>query len=565
MSPSSTPPAEEIIAAPREPMPRVYFVSLVLILLAAFLLRIVGIKHGLPYAYNLDESNYYVTRAIRMVNGSLNPQWFVNPPGFTYILAAGFKVLSGGGRGFTEVYARNPEPVWILARTISALLGTAAAGLLYAAGARLFDRRVGLFAAAVLSVGFLPVFYGHIAVNDSPLLVPLCLALYGAAGILKGGGRRYWAAAGIGLGLACSIKYTGGMVAIAILFAAWPRRGERTKIMLSVAGLGLITFLVTNPYAILDWAHFRADLGHQSEASSGPGKLGQTGSGGVLYYLGVMTWGLGWVPALFALAGAIRLATRDFAKARVLLLAPAAYLVFMGLHTRWFGRWGMPAVPFVCLLAGYSASELLTFVKERQPRVLIPAALALVFAVTAQGAVASIHLDQVLSRTDTRTLARQWMKSNIPKGARVVVEPGVVPDAWLRDLSLSTQGRLRKRRWQVWTMRDWGITSPDQYPRVLNPKLAQRYSQQGWCWLVTSSTQRGRVERDPAAAPDAIRFYQRLFSQGHLIFRVKPWTPDATPVPFSFDDSFNYRPSQYMRPGPVISIYWLRGGRCGAK
>ena len=37
----------------------------------------------------------------------------------------------------------------------------------------------------------------------------------------------------------------------------------------------------------------------------------------------------------------------------------------------------------------------------------------------------------------------------------VVVEPGVVPEAWLRQLSRGTEGRLKKRRWEIWQNLQW--------------------------------------------------------------------------------------------------------------
>lgn len=546
-------------------MPRAVFASLLVILGAAFGLRIAGISHGLPYAYNLDESNYYVVRAIEMVNGGLNPHWFVNPPAFTYVLAAGFKVLSGGGRGFFEVYARNPEPVWILARTISALLGTLAVGLVYATGARLFNRLAGLFAAGIMATAFLPVFYGHLALNDSPLLVPLTLALFGAAGILKGGGRRDLVVAGIGFGLACATKYTGGMVLIAIVIAIWATQEDRWRNLGIVLGVGTLTFVIANPYSVLDFSAFWRDLGHQSEASSGSGKLGQTGNGGVIYYLGVIGWGMGWVPAGLALAGAVRVIRKDRTRALLLLLAPAAYLIFMALHSRWFARWGLPLFPFVALLAGWGGCWLVDAVKGRWAKAAVPFALALGLLAIAQGVSASIHVDQVLSRDDTRAEARKWMTRNIPKGSKVVIEPGVVPEAWLRDLSRSTQGRLRKRRWQVWGPRMWdpnGLRT-EEYPRVLNADLIKRYQINKYCWLVTSSTQRGRVERQPERSPQGMAFYRSLFTHSKLMFRASPWKEGAKPVPFSFDDSFNYLPDAYERPGPVISVYRIKGNGCG--
>ena len=548
----------------RERMPRGVFLTLLLILGAAFGLRIAGISHGLPYAYNLDESNYYVVKAIQMVNGGLNPHWFVNPPAFTYVLAAGFKILSGGGRGFFEVYARNPEPVWILARTISALLGTLAVGLIYATGAKLFNRTAGLFAAAILATGFLPVFYGHLALNDSPLLVPLTLALFGTAGILKGDGRRYVVVAAAGFGLACATKYTGGMVLVAIVIAIWANREDRWRNLGIVIGLGAVTFVIANPYSLLDFAAFSRDLGHQSEASSGAGKLGQTGHGGVIYYLGVLTWGLGWIPTGLAVAGAVRVIKHDRVRALILLVAPASYLVFMALHSRWFARWGLPMFPFVALLAGWGACWAVDGVRGRWAKAAVPFAVVLGLVACSQGIAASLHVDSVLSKEDTRAVARKWMIHNIPKGSSVVIEPGVVPEAWLRDLSRGTQGKLRKRRWSIWGPKMWDPKGlrVDEYPRVLSSSLIKRYQVNGYCWLVTSSTQRGRVERQPSSSPEGMAFYHSLVTHSKLLFRVSPWKQGSAPVPFSFDDSFNYLPSAYERPGPVISVYKLKGNGC---
>ena len=84
---------------------------------------------------------------------------------------------------------------------IAALLGTVALWLLYATGARLFGRGVGLLAAAIEAVAFLPVFYAHLALNDVPTLAPLTLSLLGSAGVLRKGRRLDYLLAGVGLGL----------------------------------------------------------------------------------------------------------------------------------------------------------------------------------------------------------------------------------------------------------------------------------------------------------------------------------------------------------------------------
>src|SRR4051812_14585695 len=278
-----------------------------LLLVGAFLLRVWGIKHGLPYSYNADENAHFVPKAIGLFGHGFNPHYFVNPPAYTYLLHIVFAVWFGGREGVSEQFARDPTQGFLVARIVAAACGTIAVWLLYLAGAKLFaDRRVGFLAAGLLGVGFLPVFYSHLALNDVPTLAPICLALYGTAGIVRQGRLVDFLVAGAGLGLACATKYTGGIALLPILGAAagWlvGRRRLRPATVIGglvVAGLcAAIAFFITNPYALLDYASFSDGLNHQtSVADDALGKLGLTEDNGLAYYLWTLTWGLGWIPA----------------------------------------------------------------------------------------------------------------------------------------------------------------------------------------------------------------------------------------------------------------------------
>src|ERR687885_1538083 len=178
--------------------------AVALLLAGAFVLRIWGIKHGLPYAYNADENAHFVPKAIGLFGHGWNPDYFVNPPAYTYLLHIVFAIWFGGREGVSHAFATHPTEVFVVARVMAAILGTLAVWLLYLAGARLIDRRTGLLAAGLLAVGFLPVFYSHLALNDVPTLAPICLSLWGTAGILRAGRMPQFAIAGVGLGLACA-------------------------------------------------------------------------------------------------------------------------------------------------------------------------------------------------------------------------------------------------------------------------------------------------------------------------------------------------------------------------
>ena len=283
--------------------------------LGALGLRLWGLRQGLPYAYNTDEADHFVPRAVAMfAQHNLNPHYFANPPAFTYLLHYLFALAYGGGSGVRHELEHHPGDVYALARVAAAVLGAAAIWLLYATGARLFNRGVGLLAAAIEAVAFLPVFYAHLALNDVPTLAPLTLSLLGTAGVLRKGRARDYLVAGVGLGLACASKYTAGIVIVPLIAAVairWldggPRAGRGALIGIALAAAtALAGFLIANPYAVLHYREFHAELVHQSTLSAeSQGKLGAPKQGGLLYYLWSLTWGLGWVPALAALGGAV--------------------------------------------------------------------------------------------------------------------------------------------------------------------------------------------------------------------------------------------------------------------
>src|ERR1700677_2994941 len=57
------------------------------LLIGALGLRLWGLRQGLPYAYNTDEADHFVPRAVAMfAQHTLNPHYFANPPAFTYLL-----------------------------------------------------------------------------------------------------------------------------------------------------------------------------------------------------------------------------------------------------------------------------------------------------------------------------------------------------------------------------------------------------------------------------------------------------------------------------------------------
>jgi hypothetical protein len=235
----------------------------------------------------------------------------------------------------------------------------------------------------------------------------------------------------------------------------------------------------------------------------------------------------------------------------------------------------MPIFPVVALLGAYGAVELIHWATRtrRLPKPLVVTVTAVLLL--AQSAVADLHNDAVLSRPDTRNLARSWMVAHIPAGSKVVIEP-LMPDNWGQDVGRSLAATPTGERWWRWptwltTLDRFGHQLPrgehrfvlvDQYERNLYPALLNRYVNDGYCWVVIGSLQAGRAFAQPGEAPQAIAYYARLAQRARLVYHVSPFARGAHPVPFGFDWAIDYYPRQYHLPGPELSVYRLTGGRC---
>jgi len=551
------------------------------VLALALGLRLWGIKQGLPYVYNIDEAANFVPGAVSFFfTDSLNPHYFINPPGYSYLLHAVFAVWFGDKHDVAGAYATDPTTVFVIARATAAVLGTAAVGFTYLAAKRLYDRRVGLIAALVMAVAFLPVFYSHLALNDVPALLPLMVSVYGSAGVLTRGRTRDYVIAGLGLGLAIGTKYTAGIVAAPLLVAVTYQlvndRQNRMRVLrgaLVAAGLTLAAFLISNPHALLSFQEFRDGLRTQ-ENESDFSKLGLDHDSGISYYLWTLTWGLGWVPALAAVVGGVFALRRDRWRGLFLVPWPLLLILFMSLQGRYFGRWLMPALPALAILAALAAVRGAELIGS-SPRARTVLMSAFAVALAAQGFVHSVHTDRVLARDDTRSLARAWMVDNIPPGSKMVVEP-VVPDTWFTDAGVPPPISASGRRWVKLPQgrstvdnrgrpRRGGISravKPEDYERVLRPALIDAYEAGGYCWVVIGSTQYGRALTSPDEVPNAIRYYRELNRRADVVYRESPYRSGSGPVDFNFDWSFDYYPKAYERPGPALTVFRLRGGKC---
>ena len=439
-------------AAKRAPRPHRwrYRGPLAVVLAGALGLRLWGIKQGLPFAYNTDENSHFVPYAIGMFvygfrPGTLTSPYFVNPPGLTYILHFVFALWFGGRAGVAHRFAVDPTSVFVVARVTVALLGTLSVWLLYLAGARLFDRRVGLLAAALMAVAFLPVFYAHQALNDArdagagraravgrrrrAARRPLARTTSSPASASAWRARSSTPAASSCVPICCAARRAVASRAArrrrgtgrTVLRRARRARGLPCRQPVLAARLQRVQVRHRAPVDRQRGGRRQARRARRRAAS--PTTCGRSP--------GASAGCRRWPPSAAAVA-----LWWDRPRRRLILvlaLAPLLFLAFMGLQGRYFGRWLLPVFPMVCLLAAYFA------VRDGDAGLAPPAAAAPDGArasprccCSARALVYSIHSGLILSRADTRNEARAWMVAHIPAGTHIVLEP-IVPDAWVTD------------------------------------------------------------------------------------------------------------------------------------
>jgi 4-amino-4-deoxy-L-arabinose transferase-like glycosyltransferase len=412
-------------------------VALGAILLLAAVLRLAGIRYGLPYPLlNPDEASI-VPRAFAMVHGPhLDPGWYDYPSLLMALLAPAQAVVS--------------EPSYGIARAVAVVIGVGGVGAAWWLGKRAYGTGSALVGAAAVAVATTHVAYSRMAVTDVLLTLGITCAL-----ALALGGRLEWA--GVAVGLAASAKYPGAIAAVPVLVAGWGawRRLARA------AAFAAAAFALSSPFVLLHAGAAWEDVSRVQRLARS-GWLGfESDPVTPLAYFERLWGALGPFLLLTLVCACLALARRARADLVLLSFAGAYWLTLMPQQAH-FDRYVLPLVPVLAVLAG-------SF------RAAVPVALALLVLplVWAAGDARD------LTRTDTRLRADAWIREHVPAGDRIAADPSTLPLAG-RDvvrLELPGPGRPTDPRRDVAALRregvDWVLVSGAVTDRVLD--AADRY------------------------------------------------------------------------------------------
>jgi 4-amino-4-deoxy-L-arabinose transferase-like glycosyltransferase len=395
------------------------------VLACAFGVRAWNLSANLPYAVGVDEPAI-VDRGLRILQtGDWNPHIFDYPTLVIYLQALVTAVcfLFGASHArWSSLQTIDITAVYETGRFVAALIGTATVWLTYRLGKDLDSRTLGLVAAAELAVFPMHVRESHYILTDVPTTALVAFTLLLA---LRAGRRRtvlaYWWA-GAAAGLSAAAKYNGIAVApvVALVWLIHERsardRGQKAWAGIAAAGLA---FLLAVPYSILDLPGFLNGFGAQLARFSRP-------SGDVppwrtyLIHLS-LAWRY-WVPTA-ALGTAIVVYRRRLTQWAVPILFVGLYYYVLATHSVVFGRYALPLLPGVCLLAAVPVVELGRVGKQRLQHPATGPVLTGLGALVMVAIFGTTTVDWLVQfrEADTRTMTARWMKAAIPVGSRIAL------------------------------------------------------------------------------------------------------------------------------------------------
>jgi len=322
-------------------------IALLSILMLAAALRFAGLGWGLRHVPHWDE-RVFVENVWQMhTSGDLDHRYYEYPGLFPLMLYPFIGAVHREGPATPEAY--------LVARSVVALLGVLNVALVYVLGVRYSCWRLGLAAALLLAVSPIDLNTSHMVRPDVALQSAILLGFLvfrrlgeAVAGDLK---------AGLVLGAAGAIKFTGAFLVPSYLAARWLAPGPRLGRVALAGGVAAFVLVAATPYAIINYPDFVRGLqvqfgAHYNNQAFAPFFLGYLG-----YYLGKIVFTLGPFGALLAAIGVV-LGRGQWRQWLPPLLYVVTTLVVMSTAELRFPRHLVPASGALCLFAALPLARL---------------------------------------------------------------------------------------------------------------------------------------------------------------------------------------------------------------
>ena len=484
--------------------------ALFLLLLTAFWLRYRGIRFGFPLITHPDEP-IIVKRALHMIKtNSLDPHFFkapglelnVYPSLYIYLQALLFIILLLSGKifaffgGLTSIELTS---FYYWGRLLTIFFSVGTIYTTYCCAKSLFNERIGLISALLLVFSQLHVTNSFTITVDSPMAFWVMAAfLMSCLHFTRGSALKYYLFNALFIGFAIGTKYTAFLCVLPLLYVHFqehsfaPKKALDPRLLITL-GLILFVFLLTTPYLILDYPHFKQALTFISNHYQ-RGHAGAEGKyNSYAFYALSLVKQYGLIPLLLSGFGMSLIFMRDRNRAFLIILFPLTYYLFVGRYRVRFERNIVTLLPFLAILSAYALVSCREWIQQRKqtPAWLgyLPLGLLLI-ALLGQLQPTWAYLNQV-RLTDTRIVAQRWIEQNLPKQVKIAREHYTPP--------------LDRQRFTIDFLDYYGLIKVNLAP---------------YDYLIASSYDYDRFFKDKKRYQAQVFRYQQIFSSYELVQEI---------------------------------------------
>ncbi|MFH0820034.1 MAG: glycosyltransferase family 39 protein [bacterium] len=542
---------------------------IILILVLTFFLRVWGMGYGLPHFLVGDEQSQ-VAGALRMAElktliPALHPEEFqllYYPPLMSYLYLIYLtplvliKYFLGGFGSFTDFknyLVINPAFLWLAARFLITLIGTASVYLIYLVGRKIFNKRSGILASLFLATSFFHLELSHFTRHWLPACFLTLLLVYLAWQIWQDKDKKYFVLSGAVAGLAFGITYVTAIAFLLPVFAyfflgegKFSQKIKNKNFWLMIGIFLLIAFIFI---ALYPQEFLKLTIGEDAGVKGVKNIIDYFGSF-FYYFLNLLYFEP--VILFFSLTGIVLLFLKAKEKLIFLLFFPFVYISLFYFLLHHEVRYTLPLLPFLILLASYGIDYLLNFLKSELAKTLI-VLIVLVYPLSV-----GLKFDFLLSQKDTRLLALDWLGENISPNSKIIADLQQVKIMPTKEaIKLQESLAPTSLRTIDRTLLD---LSPSKYPKpaydvldlhylnkVLPESMFTYASENSYQYFIVSYWQKGELTNQDL----------NLISSGQLIKKFTSTASDDT-----YDFNGNYQgPAwvlfQMKNLGPIVEIYKL--------
>ena len=314
--------------------------------------------------------------------------------------------LKASGRTIPELPRSG---FYLAARRLTLVAGLLAAVVVFRVGRMWLSSWSAAFGASLVLVSPLAFRESAVVNPDLMLMLFVSISLWLSLRLLEQRSARAFVLAGISVGLACAIKYTGGFAVAPYLVAWWlgpERRSDAGRVFFGLLAAG-VAFAAASPYTLLNFPLFYRGLtmhvGYYRAAElNAPLALSRQ----------LATRGVGVLASVAAFVASVRALVASDKRLLVLLAYPLTYWVVFSFFDRAFPRHALVLLPFAALLAA-DATERIAF-KSRKSGIVVAAVLL------AAPVFATLDVAARARRPTPAENAASWAVQNLEAGSRVL-------------------------------------------------------------------------------------------------------------------------------------------------